>query len=181
MKKLLLSLISVFFSLSASATDIWVWHGGEYIKTTADSITFVDPSIIQNGGSVDTGDFSLFSDYTGTLKLTVMGFAAGNANPTVSISEVADGIAKVAFAEFSASGYTISGFAADNVVVTANADGSYTLSQTNFTTTANLNGEEGEVSKCNLAGTVSGNGAITLTISFTVSSIPVGGSYSGNQ
>ena len=179
MKKLFLFFFAVVSVLTAAATDVWIWNGGKYTKTSVDSLTFIDPEFANS--TTDKIEDAGKEVFEGTLKLSVMGFSAGSATPVVTIKDANTGLATVSFDDFSASGYAISGFSADDVQVETNADGSYSFSRSNFTTTALLNGEEGELSKCNLTGSVQTDGSIDLSVSFSVSSFPVSGTYSGNK
>ncbi|MBO4331746.1 MAG: hypothetical protein J5875_01115 [Paludibacteraceae bacterium] len=179
MKKLFFTFCVVFIHTMVSATDGWVWSGGKYTATKVDSITFVDPS--KGDNFVDPFSDKVYDNYSGTLKLSVMGFSAGSATPVVTVADANTGFATVAVGEFSVSGYTISGLSVDNVEVEKKADGSLSLSRANFTSTALLNGEPDELTNCSLTGTIKPDGTISLSVSFSVSSFPVSGTFSGEK
>lgn len=124
----------------------------------------------------------IYGSYSGTLALTVMSMSAGSSSASVTVTEIDENTAKVVFSDFSAMGFTISGFSADSATVSGpDANGAYTLSESNYTTTGTLNGNAGDLTGCNFSGTIDKDGNFTATISLSTSGVPISGKYTGKK
>lgn len=145
----------------------------------ADSVTFVDPMLVPSVNPVDPS-FSVYGLYGGSISISLMGMSAGNGTPDVLINNEG-GKNTLLVGDFSASGFVISGLKADDVTVVDNQDGTYSLSQRNFTSSVLLNNESNELTNCSLNATITSSGAISFTITFQVSGLPVEGKYSGKK